>query len=96
MSDALYPDPRDVVSSSVIVRVCRGPFCTGSHSKAVVLADEERRQTPELRNVERLEQLALIGRPVAVDHHAEVIVSSVLHRKGNSSAQWNLHEINII
>lgn len=56
-----HPDPWDEVSSLVVVGAGGRPLHRRAHAVFVVLTDENARQLPQRRHVERLEQLALIG-----------------------------------
>lgn len=84
------PDSRNVVATSVVLGAGRRSVCARSHSISVVLADEKHRKGPQLRHVVRLVHLALVGRTVPVQGHAEVVCFLVLHCEGHSSAERHL------
>lgn len=56
-----YLDSRYIVSSLEVLRASRGSLYRRPHAKLVVLTDEDTRQLPQSRHVERLKDLALIG-----------------------------------
>ena len=55
-----HSDPRDKVSSLVVVGAGRGSLHRRSHAVLVVLTDKDARQLPQGRHVEGLEYLALV------------------------------------
>ena len=56
-----YPESRYVVSPAVVVSAGGRPLHRRAHAVLVVLTDEDARQLPKGRHVERLKDLALIG-----------------------------------
>lgn len=56
-----HSDPRDEVSSLVVVGAGGRSLHRRAHSVFVVLADKDARQLPQRSHVEGLKQLALIG-----------------------------------
>ena len=63
---AVYLEAGGVVAAGVEGVALAAPRLAGAHAVVVVLADEQTRQVPQSCNVQRLEQLPLVGRPVAV------------------------------
>mmetsp|Transcript_22179 Transcript_22179/g.74620 ORF Transcript_22179/g.74620 Transcript_22179/m.74620 type:complete len:407 (+) Transcript_22179:157-1377(+) len=84
---AVAPDSRDVLAAGVVVRVRRGPGLGGAHAVLVVLADKDDGQLPEGGHVHALEELALVGRTVAVEGDRHAAVPPVLVGKGQAHAQ---------
>lgn len=74
----VHLDAGDVVAARVVSRAGRGARVAGAHAVAVVLADEDGRQVPQLGHVVRLEGLALVGGAVAVQRDAHAVVAVVL------------------
>ena len=62
----------------------------GAHGVVVVLADEHHGERPELGQVEGLADLALVGRPVAVEGKVDSAISAVLVSEGNAGPERNL------
>ncbi len=62
----------------------------GAHGVLVVLDDVDHRQLPELRHVEALVDLALVGRAVAEIGQRDVVVAAVLVGEGQAGAERDL------
>src|SRR6218665_1050750 len=81
------PDSWNIVSTSVVLGAGSRSVCARSHSISIVLADKKRWKVPQLRHVVGLVDLALVGRSVPVQCHAEVVCALVLQRQGHSCAK---------
>ena len=68
----------------------RGPRDGGAHGVAVVLDDVDGGQLPQLRHVEALVDLALIGRAVAEIDRRDRAIVAVMIGEGEASAQRHL------
>ena len=81
---------RHVVAARVELGAGRAAVDAGAHGVAVVLAHEYARQVPQLGHVVGLEHLALVGRAVAVQRHAHVLLARVLVLERDASAERHL------
>ena len=62
----------------------------GAHGVAVVLDDVDDRQLPQLRHVEALVDLALVGGAVAEIGQADIVVLAVAVGEGEAGAERHL------
>ena len=67
----------------------RGARHRGAHGVAVVLDDVDHRQLPQLRHVEALVDLALVGRAVAEIGQADAVVAAIFVGEGEPGADRN-------
>jgi hypothetical protein len=81
---------RHVVAALVEVADGGGALDRRAHGVLVVLADEYARQAPEHRHVERLEQLALVRRAVAVQRNDHLVLLLVLAAERDAGAERHL------
>jgi len=61
----------------------------GAHAIVIVLTDENTRQTPKFGHIKGLEDLALIGGTIAIEHHTDAIV--ILIAVGQANARTHRH-----
>lgn len=83
-------DPGNHVAACKVLCVHAAPLRTRAHAVLVVLAHKHARQLPELRHVEGLKDLALVGRTVAVHGEDGILRARVLLRKGDAGADRDL------
>ncbi len=81
---------RNLVTAREVLRVGRRPFRRCAHTVLVVLADKHAREVPQLRHVERLEDLALVARAIAVQRERRVLLILVVLRECDARAHGNL------
>jgi len=62
----------------------------GAHGVAVVLDDIDHRELPQLRHVETLVDLALVGSAVAEIGQADIVVAAIAVGEGEARAERNL------
>mmetsp|Transcript_8789 Transcript_8789/g.19192 ORF Transcript_8789/g.19192 Transcript_8789/m.19192 type:complete len:336 (-) Transcript_8789:361-1368(-) len=83
-------DPRHVVAARVVVVARRRALLGRAHAVLVVLAHVDQRQLPERRHVERLEELPLVGRAIAIQGPRHTAIALVLVCKGEAGTNRTL------
>mmetsp|Transcript_33605 Transcript_33605/g.41443 ORF Transcript_33605/g.41443 Transcript_33605/m.41443 type:complete len:295 (+) Transcript_33605:501-1385(+) len=87
---ALYLEAWDLVTALVEVSVVRRSLLRSAHTVGVVLAKVDDGELPETSHVGSLEELALVGRTVAVHSNGEVLLATVLLGEGEAGADGEL------
>lgn len=85
-----YPQTGNVVTTLEVGGVGRGTVGSSSHSVAVVLADKDGGEIPELGHVVGLKDLTLVGGTVTVEGEGGGLVAKVLLSERDTSSQGNL------
>lgn len=85
-----YLQTGNVVTTLEVGGVGRGAVGSSSHSIAVVLADKDGGELPELGHVVCFEDLTLVGGTITVKGESGGLVAEVLLGKRDTSSQGNL------